>query len=353
MRVNKLMTVLFIILFLLNGCGKENALTSRNSEEINTSEEDIVWQNEQIYDFYSGIGGEWGGSIVENEHDVFYTTLEGIIHINKGDCRKTFILKWKEKQQRLAWLYLDEDDLYYTPNGKKVYVMNFNGRDKREILSVSMIEKKISKTKKEGYLRPFIYGMRVYNNKMFFLTEEGRFYFDVTNKQLNYIDIGNAREDCFYDNSLIYVNSQLSGIYRFDFTTKKSEIIRGKENKENKDRKQYQDVFVYRMNLYYIYDDKLYMYSKNTEDILLSELSSGQSYMQRVFCKDAIYYSYMEWIDEDKGQYDIHLCKYDNGKVVYNVILPDDCEQLYGVLQETLFYKKDTSEYCYKIFNIC
>ncbi len=74
--------------------------------------------------------------------------------------------------------------------------------------------------------------------------------------------------------------------------------------------------------------------------------------MQRVFCKDAIYYSYMEWIDEDKGQYKLHLCEYNNGKVLHDFILPDDCEQLCGVLQKTLFYDVDSSDCSYKVFNI-
>ena len=356
MRINKPIMIMLVFLCSLNGCSKYDASVSHDSEKINTNQENvttisknIAWQNKQVYDFYSGIGDEWSSSIIENEKYIFYTTIEGIVRINKVDCKKTFILRWKKKQQRLAWLYLNKKDLFYTPNGKKVYVMNVDGCEKKKVLSISMIEGELTKTKKEKYLRPFIYGMRIYNNKMYFLTEEGRFYFDVINKKLQYIDIGDARVDCFFDNALIYINSQHSGIYRYDFTAKKREVIR---EKDAKDIKQYQEVFVYKNVLYYICDDKLYMYSKNRKDVLVSKLSSGQTNMQRVFCKDAIYYSYMEWIDEDKGQYKLHLCEYNNGKVLHDFILPDDCEQLCGVLQKTLFYDVDSSDCSYKVFNI-
>lgn len=48
----------------------------------------------------------------------------------------------------------------------------------------------------------------------------------------------------------------------------------------------------------------------------------------------------------------LHLCEYNNGKVLHDFILPDDCEQLCGVLQRTLFYDVDSSDCSYKVFNI-
>lgn len=345
------------------GCGNQNAVETgtggmgddsgalykqKNQGEIQENIE-IGWETGRVQGD-GDINSTWGSSIEENDQYFFYTAKEGIVRVDKATGAQTCILEWGKKKPRFVILCLGADRLYYVENDKKVYSVDYFGREKTEIMSIKRLEEA---QKGEHYLRPLIFGISVQARKLYFATEEGIFVSDENGRYIKYV-MDESKTSCFWGECLIYQND-ISEVHSFNLVSGENKTILGgnitEEEYQRGNYDRYQQQFVYQDTLYYIKNNKtLYQYVQDGEDVLLAVLPDNQYYMRGLCSSDGkLYYTYCEKNGEKySGMY---IRRYQNGKDSDAVLLPDDCTKAAGVIGKTIFYITESGQ-AYKIFSI-
>ncbi len=349
------------IMYVFVGCGNKNSLETGVREMSNDysvpykqrgqgeiqKELEINWEDRGVQGD-GDINSTWGSSVKENDQYFIYVAKEGIVRLDKETGVQTCIVEWKKQKKHSVILCLGANLLYYVENNKKVYSVDYLGRDKTKIMSVKRLEEAQND---EQYFRPFIFGMSVQDSGLYYATEEGVFVSDENGKHIKYV-MDSSKTSCFWGEYLIYQND-ISEVCSYNLDLGKYKTILGgnitEEEYQSGSYDRYQQQFVYQNDLYYIKNDKtLYKYVPYGEDVLLAELQGNQYYMQGLCSSDGkLYYTYCEKNgDKYNGMY---ICSCQNGEDSNVVLLPDECINVAGVIGKTIFYITESDE-TYKTF---
>ena len=174
------------IVCLLVGCGNQNFVDTDNTKNSNNSGASYKQQKQD--GSKENIEVNWEAGRVQGDGDLYLTRAD------KATGVHTCILEWVKKKTLSVFLCLGAACLYYVENDKKVYSVDYSGREKMEIMSIERLEEA---QRGEQYLRPFIFGMFAQNRDLYFATEEGIFVSDENGNHIRYVMNG-SKTSCFW-----------------------------------------------------------------------------------------------------------------------------------------------------------
>lgn len=145
------------IVCLLVGCGNQNFVDTDNTKNSNNSGASYKQQKQD--GIKENIEVNWEAGRVQGDGDLYST--------------------WGSS--------IEEND-------KKVYSVDYSGRDKMEIMSIERLEEA---QRGEQYLRPFIFGMFAQDRDPYFATEKGIFVSDENGNHIRYVMDG-SKTSCFW-----------------------------------------------------------------------------------------------------------------------------------------------------------
>lgn len=169
------------------------------------------WTQDKIMENTVFAGEDWGNSIVENKKNIFYIRSDGkIVRFDKQNKKKEVIVKLKENKEdeHIGSLTLYDSTLYYLYDNS-LYQCDSNGQHKKLIVYGENI-----KNVPEEYAK-YIYGVHMEHEQMYLLLQGGYVgSFNPKTKKIKIIAEDVDGDNCFYKESLYYMNSYDFTIYK-------------------------------------------------------------------------------------------------------------------------------------------
>lgn len=262
MRKVKSVCIFFCVLLMV-GCGEKGKSQEDFSTEkiITPNDWKIKIQNTDYWGAYAAAVSRdhWGRNIVANEQYIFYLTKTEIVRVERNTKKEKTLFQYQKGDE--IFLSIDEDCLYYVKNQDVVYSMDFDGEQKKKILSYKMLEK-------EGYEYPFICGIETYRGDLYVFTSiHGDIIrYILETGQTEFVGTQADAGDFFKD-AIYCVDETKRCIYKIDLQTNEKEVVRDDAGAE-------EDGFIYTSilcagdALYYIRRDtqQLYRFSEEGSD---------------------------------------------------------------------------------------